>query len=71
VDIVAELRDGRVVGIEVKASASPGRLDARHLRWFANGIGRRFALGVVFHTGPRPVRLDDAIWALPICALWG
>jgi predicted AAA+ superfamily ATPase len=71
VDVLAELPDGRVIGIEVKASASPGPADARHLRWLAAGIGNRFALGIVFHTGPRPVQLDDAIWAVPICALWG
>ncbi|HEX9031369.1 MAG TPA: DUF4143 domain-containing protein [Streptosporangiaceae bacterium] len=71
VDIVAELRDGRVVGIEVKAGAAPVPADARHLRWLRDGIGDRFALGVVFHTGPRPFQLDNNIWAIPICALWG
>ncbi|HMG61655.1 MAG TPA: DUF4143 domain-containing protein [Streptosporangiaceae bacterium] len=70
VDIVAELADGRVIGIEVKADAAPGPADARHLRWLRDSIGSRFAAGVVLHTGPRPFALDDAIWALPICAFW-
>jgi predicted AAA+ superfamily ATPase len=71
VDIVAELPDGRVIGIEVKADAAPGPADARHLRWLRDSIGSRFAAGIVLHTGPRPFRLDDTICALPICAFWG
>jgi hypothetical protein len=31
----------------------------------------RFVRGVVFHTGPMPFELDDRIWAVPVCALWG
>jgi uncharacterized protein len=71
VDIVAELPDGRVIGIEVKADAAPGPGDVRHLRWLKDSIGTRFAAGVVLHTGPRAFALDDAICALPICAFWG
>jgi uncharacterized protein len=71
VDIVAELPDGRVIGIEVKADAAPGPADARHLRWLRDSIGSRFAAGIILHTGPRPFSLDNTICALPICALWG
>jgi uncharacterized protein len=71
VDIVAELADGRVIGIEVKADAAPGAADARHLRWLRAAAGRRFAAGVILHTGARPFRFDETIFALPICALWG
>ena len=31
VDVIAELAGGRVVGVEIKAAASVGRSDARHL----------------------------------------
>jgi uncharacterized protein len=71
VDILIEFADGRVIGIEVKADAAPSPEAARHLRWLRDGIGDRFALGLVLHTGPRPFRLDESIVALPICALWG
>lgn len=71
VDIVAELADGRVIGIEVKASSAPGPADARHLRWFREAAGKRFTCGVVMHTGPRAFRLGDNLLALPISALWG
>ena len=71
VDILMELGDGRVIGIEVKADSAPGPDAARHLRWLRDAIGNRFALGLVLHTGPRPFRLDESIAALPICSLWG
>jgi len=71
VDILIEFGDGRVIGIEVKADAAPGPDSAAHLRWLRDGVGDRFALGLVLHTGPRPFRLDESIVALPICALWG
>ncbi len=71
VDILIEFGDGRVIGIEVKADAAPGPDAAAHLRWLRDGIGDRFAFGLVLHTGPRPFRLDESIAALPICSLWG
>jgi predicted AAA+ superfamily ATPase len=71
IDVIAELRDGRIIGMEIKASAAPAPSDARHLHWLKDAIGGRFALGIVFHTGPRPIRLDSDILAIPICALWG
>lgn len=71
VDILIEFADGRVIGIEIKADAAPGPDAGRHLRWLRDGIGDRFAVGLVLHTGPRPFRLDESILALPICALWG
>lgn len=70
VDILVELADGRVIGIEVKATAAPVPEDARHLRWLQDALGERFVAGVVMHTGPRRFRLGDALYALPICAFW-
>jgi predicted AAA+ superfamily ATPase len=70
VDILIELADGRVIGIEVKADAAPDQGSAAHLRWLRDAIGSRFQLGLVLHTGPRAFRFDASILALPICALW-
>lgn len=70
IDVLAELKDGRVAGIEVKASAAPVPADARHLRWLREQLGEAFALGVVLHTGPKPFRLVDGILAVPICNFW-
>jgi len=71
VDIVAELPGGRLIGLEIKATASPKVADARHLRWLRAEQPERFAAGVVLHTGPDVIKLDDDIFAVPICAFWG
>lgn len=70
VDLIAELGGGRIVGLEIKASASPTPDDARHLAWLREATGDRFCAGVVLHTGPRIYSLGDRIRAVPICALW-
>lgn len=70
VDILIELADGRVIGIEVKATAAPVPEDARHLRWLQGVTGTKFAAGVVMHTGPRRFRLGERLYALPICTFW-
>ncbi len=68
--MVLELAGGRMIGIEVKATAAPREGDASHLRWLRDEMGDRFAAGVVFHTGPRTFELERAITAAPIAALW-
>jgi uncharacterized protein len=71
VDLIAEAPDGRVVGIEIKATSAPDRASARHLLWLREQLGDRFVAGVVFHTGPRAFDLIEGIHALPIASLWG
>lgn len=70
VDLLVELGGDRVVGIEVKATAAPGRGDAAHLEWLRDRLGDRFVAGVVLHTGPSTFELSDRVVALPIAALW-
>jgi uncharacterized protein len=71
VDFVLEGPGGQVVGLEVKASASPGGPDAKHLRWLKDKLGNRMAAGVVLHLGNAAGSLGDGIYALPVSALWG
>jgi uncharacterized protein len=71
VDLIAELADGRVVAIEIKASSSPKPDDARHLVWLRDRLGDQVAATVLFHTGPLPFTLANGIRALPISCLWG
>lgn len=71
VDLVVEYDDGRVAGLEFKATAAPTRADVAHLQWLRQRIGDRFAVGALMHTGPEVFQLDDRILAVPICALWG
>jgi predicted AAA+ superfamily ATPase len=70
-DLVLEGPLGRIVAIEIKAHSTPTRRMARHLEWLRDELGNQFALGALFHTGPRPFELSDRLWALPISALWG
>lgn len=70
IDFVLERGDGRVVAVEVKASAAPSATDAAHLAWLADRIGDRFLGGLVLHTGPSTFELLDRVWATPIASLW-
>jgi predicted AAA+ superfamily ATPase len=71
IDLVAELSAGDVVAVEIKSTGAPTRSDARHLEWLRERLGERFLAGAVLHTGPRPFRLSERIFALPIATLWG
>ena len=71
IDLIAELSREDVVAVEIKSSSAPKRSDARHLEWLREQLGERFLAGAVLHTGPRPFRLAERIYALPICTLWG
>jgi predicted AAA+ superfamily ATPase len=70
VDLLAELDDGRLIGIEVKAERAPDAGSARHLVSLRDTFGQRFIGGIVLHAGPRRYRIDDRIVAAPISALW-
>jgi uncharacterized protein len=71
VDVLAEVGAGAIVGVEVKATAAPSAHDAAHLMWLRDTMGEAFVAGAMLHTGPRPFRLAERIFALPICVLWG
>ncbi len=71
VDILAEIPGGKLLGLEIKATASPDSSDAKHLRWLRERYPDRFVAGAVLHTGPDIIQLDESIFAVPICAFWG
>jgi uncharacterized protein len=70
IDLLIEARDGRVIAVEVKASAAPTAADARHLEWLQQKLGSRLAACLLVHTGPRLFRLTDSILAVPVASLW-
>lgn len=70
IDLVAELPAGNIVAIEIKSTAAPSRQDARHLEWLRDQLGARFLAGALLHTGPRPFRLAERVFAAPIGTLW-
>ena len=70
VDAVLERRGGRVVGVEMKASASLSRRDFRGLEALRDERGDAFVAGVVIHAGEQTLPFGDRLWALPVSALW-
>ena len=71
IDFILEARDGRIVAIEVKASASPGDDATRHLRWLRDRLGDRFVVGIMLYLGEHTLPHGDRILAVPLSALWG
>lgn len=70
VDIVLERHDGNIVGIEVKAGATPTSRDFGGLRYLRDNLGQRFKGGVVLHTGESTLPFGDRLAAVPIAGLW-
>ena len=70
VDIVLEHPDGRIVGIEVKATSTPRAEDFRGLRYLAQRLGDRFAQGILLSAAPDATPFGERLVALPIETLW-
>lgn len=73
VDLVLERSDGKIVGVEVKASASASSRDFKGLAALSQYSGDRFAHGVLFYTGDRilPFSRDGLkLYAVPIGVLF-
>ncbi|MGL4608972.1 MAG: ATP-binding protein [Trueperaceae bacterium] len=70
VDLVFEDQRGRLVGIEVKATATPREDDFRGIKAFQQNTGKRFFRGLVLHTGEHILPFSDKLWAMPISTLW-
>lgn len=70
IDFLLEDASGRVVGIEVKASATLSAADASPLRRLARELGDRFVRGVVLYLGSEEIPFDRHVHALPVSALW-
>lgn len=70
VDYLLETPDGRIVGVEVKAGATVGADDFRHLAGLRDLLGRRFVRGIVLHLGERALPFGERLEAWPISALW-
>lgn len=70
VDVVLEDAAGRIVGIEVKSSATIGGRDFKGLSTLADAVGNRFRRGVVLYTGTIEVPFGKRMHAMPVSALW-
>lgn len=70
IDCILQTSDGRIVGVEVKASATGNIHDFRHLSFARDRLGGQFTTGVVFCTGAGALPFGDRLMALPINLLW-
>lgn len=74
VDLVLEADNGKVVAVEVKATASPARSHMDNLRWMRDKVDSAkpgsFQAGILLHTGSHTVSVDDRLHMRPISSLW-
>ncbi|WP_278236129.1 ATP-binding protein [Isoptericola sp. AK164] len=70
VDLILETGDGRVAGLEIKATARVTGGDSRWLTRLRDHLGKRFVAGIVLHTGPTSAPLGDRLAAVPLDVLW-
>jgi predicted AAA+ superfamily ATPase len=70
VDFVLEDARGRLVGIEVKKTASPTSSDFKGLRHLAEQTGKRFLRGILLYTGSTSVAFEANQNAVPVSSLW-
>ncbi len=70
VDVILEAPDGRLVGIEIKASGKVGPGEFAGLKAFAEMVGSALVRGIVLHTGKETASFGDNLIAMPVSALW-
>ena len=71
IDLIVERRDGRVVALEVKLSATVEDADTRHLKWLADRLGPDLLDACVITTGHEAYRRADGIGVIPAGAADG
>ena len=70
VDFVLEAADGRIVGIECKASANISQENFKGLRVLAEQAGKKFHRGIIIYNGSNVLMFADNLYAVPVSALW-
>lgn len=70
VDFVLEDRRGRIVGIEIKSTATLRRGDFSGLRKLEAAAGDRFVRGLILHDHDRITPVSEKIQGAPLSLLW-
>jgi predicted AAA+ superfamily ATPase len=70
VDLLVELPDDTVYGIEIRTAAGFRPHQFRSLEALADRAGSRFRGGIVLNTAPVGFKYRPGMWGLPISALW-
>ena len=70
VDLIIEVADGTVIGVEVKTSSTYRTEHFKGLRFLRDALGDRFRCGVVLSMAEHGHQLSDRLIGLPAAALW-
>ncbi len=70
VDLVLENSEGKLVGIEVKASATIDAKSFKGLKSLAEATKKCFHRGIVLYNGTQILPFGEGMFALPISSLW-
>jgi hypothetical protein len=70
IDFLVEDGEGALLGVEVKAGSVVRPDDFRHLSWFRDRLAPGPFTGIVLHTGPSTARFGNALFAVPMAALF-
>jgi predicted AAA+ superfamily ATPase len=70
VDVLVELPDDTVYGVEIRTAAGFRPHQFRALEALADRAGSRFRGGIVLNTAPVGFKYRPGMWGLPISALW-
>ena len=70
VDFVLEDKQGRIVGIEIKSTATLRRGDFSGLRKLELAAGERFVRGLVLHDHDRITPVSEKLQGAPLSLLW-
>lgn len=70
VDFVLEDNKRRIVGVEVKASATASANDFNGIRKLSETTKSRFSAGIVLYDGDKVLPFGDKMFAVPVSNLW-
>jgi predicted AAA+ superfamily ATPase len=70
IDLLAELPDGRIIAIEVKAARSISRKDFIGINYVRELLGERFLCGIVLYTGAESQQFGDRMFFAPVSTIW-
>jgi uncharacterized protein len=68
IDMIIQREDGKVLGVEVKLSATPDPSDSKHLKWLKSEIGEHLIDSVVIYAGKYAFRQNDIAY-VPLALL--
>lgn len=70
VDLICEIENSQILGIEVKASATVFNSDFKGLQLLRDKLGDNFLGGIILHLGARSYTKEDRLYAIPLDQIW-